>query len=263
VIGTLDAVISTSPKLDLHAVNAALRGRSPQEILQWAVRTFGERLALQSSMQKTAGVLMHMMSTIAPQTEIVFVDTGVHFPETLATRDEFISRYELNIRTYAPRLSFDNQFEQYGRYLHETDDTQDGAEPGYRFCCKIRKEEPFIEAVRGRFDAVIGGLMRSEGGARAAIDAVTWDERLDAYKIYPLAFWSPEQVNAYTQEHDLPVHPLYARGFTSIGCFTCTTAIRPGEDQRAGRWRHIREANQALAATPLYCGINLEDVKKN
>jgi phosphoadenosine phosphosulfate reductase len=70
-------------------------------------------------------------------------------------------------------------------------------------------------------------------------------------------------VDAYVQEHDLPVHPLYARGYASIGCFTCTTPIQPGEDRRAGRWRHIREANPDLQAQPIYCGINLEDRKKD
>lgn len=258
----MDEVPPQRATLDIARLNAELRYRTPQQILEWAVLTFGSRLALQSSMQKTAGVLMHMISQIAPGTEIIFVDTGVHFPETLDTRDEFARRFGLNIQTYHPALSFDRQHAEYGRYLHETDDSNPaGGIPGYRFCCRLRKEEPFIAAVKGRFDAVIGGLMREEGGARANIEILSWDERLQAYKIYPLAYWTSDAVEEYTRENQLPVHPLYGKGFASIGCFTCTTPVLPGEEKRAGRWRHIRESNSALAATPIYCGINLEDKK--
>lgn len=249
------------PNLDLAIVNEQLRTKSPQEILRWAAETFGPRLALQSSMQKTAGVLMHMMQQIHPTTEIIFVDTGVHFPETLEIRDEFIRRYGMNIQTYSPKLTFDEQYDKFGRYLHETDDSRDNVTLGYRHCCRLRKEEPFIAAVKGRFDAVIGGLMREEGGARKDIEVVTWDDRIQAYKIYPLAYWSTSAVDAYTAEHDLPVHPLYAKGYGSIGCWTCTTPVRPGEDKRAGRWRHIAEQKGAEKAEPIYCGINLEDMK--
>jgi len=249
-------------KIDVDQTNRELESATAFEIMQWAVNTYGQRLALQSSMQKTAGVLMHMISQIAPETEIVFIDTDVHFKETLETRDQFQRRFNLNIQTYKPLRTFEEQYSDFGRHLYLTDDSVPGNPPGYRQCCILRKEEPFIRAVKGRFDAVIGGLMRSEGGARSDVKILTPDPRIDALKIYPLARWSDQDVDCYTAEHDLPVHPLYARGFTSIGCFTCTTPIAPGEDKRAGRWRHIREGNPELQATPLYCGINIED-KKN
>lgn len=249
----------TRTELNLAEINVQLAGKSPVEIIRWAVETFSDRLALQSSMQKTAGVLMHMLSEISPHTEIVFIDTGVHFMETLDVRDEFIRRYGVNIRTYKPELSFDQQYNQFGHYLHEVDDSAGGATPGYQMCCKLRKELPFIAAVRGRFDAIIGGLMRSEGGARRGVDVVSWDSRIEAYKINPLAHWTAAQLEAYTKDHDLPVHPLYAKGYPSIGCWTCTTPVRPGEDQRAGRWRHIREKDNEHRSAPIYCGINYED----
>lgn len=247
--------------IDLDRVNQDLESRSAEDILRWSVETFGDRFAIQSSMQKTAGVLMHMISLIAPQTEIIFVDTDVHFRETLETRDEFQKRFNLNMKTYHPAKNFEEQYKEFGRYLHETDDTIPGSEPGYRHCCFLRKEVPFISAVKGRFEAIGGGLMRSEGGKRASIPIVGMDKRVDSYKIYPLANWTMEDVDRYTREHDLPVHPLYAKSYTSIGCFTCTTPVKPGEDPRAGRWRHIREKNQDLQAQPIYCGINIEDRK--
>ena len=247
-------------KLDPDAVNAELAGRSPAEILKWAADTFGPRLAVQSSMQKSAGMLMHLISRIAPATEVVFIDTGVHFPETLALRDEFIRRYGVNIRTYAPARSFDEQRADFGRELHLFDGDTDP--PGYQKCCELRKEVPYIAAVRGRFDAVVGGLMRGEGGARSDVRVVSWDPRIEAFKVYPLAFVSEAEVDAYHAANDLPVHPLYAKGYASIGCSVCTTPIQPGESKRAGRWRHIREANPDLAGRDLYCGINLDDKKK-
>lgn len=249
-----------SATLNLDEVNEALRGASAQEVLKWAVSTFGERLAVQSSMQKTAGVLMHMISRIAPRTEIVFVDTGVHFPETLETRDEFVRRFGVNIQTYAPAKTLDQQDEEHGRQLYLFDGEKDP--PGYQLCCELRKEVPFLAAVRGRFDAVVSGLTRAEGGARKNIRPVSWDPRFEGYKVHPLIDWTEEMVEAYTREHDLPVHPLYSRGYQSIGCWTCTTPVMPGEHPRAGRWRHLRD-DSAEEFVPRYCGINQEDRNKS
>lgn len=254
---------STSTKLiDIEAIRAQLEPVTPQQILQWAVTNFPGRFAVQSSMQKTGGVLMHMIGQVAPETEIIFVDTGVHFRETLEIRDEYQKRFGLNVKTYHPEKTFEEQYSQFGRYLHETDDTQPGANEGYRHCCFLRKEVPFVNAVKGRFDCIAGGLMRSEGGNRANTPVLAWDDRIEAYKLYPLVNWTDDEVDAYARKHDLPEHPLYAQGFASIGCFTCTTPVKPGEDRRAGRWRHIREANPEMQAQPIYCGINLEDRKK-
>jgi phosphoadenosine phosphosulfate reductase len=247
--------------IDLNRANEELEGKSPADILRWAVATFGDRFALQSSMQKSAGVLMHMLSEIAPTTEIIFVDTGVHFRETLDVRDAFIRRFGLNIRTYHPHESLPDQNLRHGRDLHLHDDAIDP--PGYRECCRLRKEEPYLQAVRGRFDAVAGGLTREEGGARSDIRIVSDDPRVDGYKIYPLAAWTEAMIDDYTRTHSLPLHRLYSFGYPSIGCFTCTTPVRPGEPRRAGRWRHIREANPKLAGSQLYCGINLADKRKD
>ncbi|MGI8908443.1 MAG: phosphoadenylyl-sulfate reductase [Candidatus Sumerlaeaceae bacterium] len=255
----MQTLVPAHNELDLQRLNHDLADLSPLEIVQSAVDTFGERLAVQSSMQKTAGVLMHLISRVAPDTEIIFVDTGVHFMETLDVRDEFVRRFGLKIKTYKPELSFDQQYNEYGHYLHEVDDTKPGAAAGYTMCCRLRKELPFIAAVRGRFDAIISGLMREEGGARGGVDIITWDSRIEACKINPLAHWSGEQVDAYTAAHELPVHPLYAKGYPSTGCWTCTTPIQPGEDKRAGRWRHIRESDASKRSAPIYCGINFED----
>ncbi len=245
--------------IDLKQVNEHLERLSAEDILGWALKQFGpSRLAAQASMQKTSCVLMHMLGQLAPEVEIVFIDTGAHFPETLALRDEYARRYGLNIVTYQPRQTFEEQFAKYGRHLYLFDDEFEP--PGYRECCRLRKEEPFLEAVNGRFDCVVGGLTRAEGGARSHIPILAEDPRFAGYKLYPLARWTEGDVEDYIAKHALPVHPLYAQGYASIGCSFCTTPVRLGEPRRAGRWRHIREAHPERYGTQgLYCGINLED----
>lgn len=244
---------------NLTQINEYLEALPAEGIIRWAVEEFGqERLALQSSMQKTACVLMHMIAEIAPSVEVIFVDTGVHFPETLALRDKYAMQFGLNIKTYAPELSFEQQYERYGRHLYLYDDEFDP--PGYRECCRLRKEEPFLKAVQGRFDCVIGGLTRAEGGTRSRIAILSEDPRFSGYKLYPLARWDEASIDEYLKRHDLPVHPLYAEGYASIGCSCCTTPVKAGEPKRAGRWRHIREAHpERYGNQGLYCGINLED----
>ncbi|MCX7625153.1 MAG: phosphoadenylyl-sulfate reductase [Candidatus Sumerlaeaceae bacterium] len=244
---------------ELVALNEQLELMAPQQILGWAIERFGtDQVALQVSMQKTSCALMHMLSEIDRNVEVIFVDTGAHFPETLSLRDEYARRLNLKIVTYSPQQTFEEQFQQYQRHLYLFDDEFDP--PGYRECCRLRKEEPFLAAVRGRFKCVIGGLMRAEGGARSSIRVLNFDPRFNGYKLYPLANWRVDDVDSYLDAHALPVHPLYARGYRSIGCTYCTTPVKEGEPSRAGRWRHIREAHpERYGQAGLYCGINLED----
>jgi phosphoadenosine phosphosulfate reductase len=247
------------PKHELAGLNERLELMPASEILQWAAATFPGRTAIASSMQKPTTVLIHMAAALGLDMTVIFVDTGVHFPETLALRDELARRFGVRIITVTPHKSFEEQYAEYGRHLYLHDSDTDP--PGYQECCELRKEVPFLEAVRGHFDCVLGGLTRDEGGARKNIPMLTLDPRLGAYRRYPLATWTNDQIDEYVKAHSIPVHPLYAKGYASIGCRTCTTPIQPGEPKRAGRWRHIRENNPALAAEGMYCGLNLEDKK--
>lgn len=239
------------PKLDLESVNQSLEPKSPQEIVAWAGETFENRAALGHSMQKPGCVLCHMIYTLGLPMDVLFVDTQYHFIETLQTRDRLAEKYGLNIVTLKPVSTPQQQREEFGRELFEKDGD-------YQICCGLRKEDPYVEGIRGQYDAVLGGLMRAEGGKRGKIPIVAVDERLDVYKINPLANWDEKLVDAYNEEHDVPVHPLHAAGYASIGCATCTMPIFPGEEHRAGRWRHIHEAYPGLPVE-LYCGINKED----
>lgn len=246
------AMAPNKPEIDIEKANQMLEGKAPGEVIRWAYDIFGTGLGMLSSMQKTASAMMHMMyANGLTDVEIIFVDTQYHFQETLDLRDRFIEDYGLNIKTYYPDKSPEEQFREFGRELYLNDGD-------YQICCELRKEKPFLKAAEP-FHAMLSGLMRSEGGARKNIPVVAVDPRIDGYRVHPLHTWTAETVEEYLRDNNVPVHPLHAQGYPSIGCSTCTTAVKPGEDERAGRWRHIRE--QRGTDEKLYCGINFTDKK--
>ena len=237
---------------DVSAWNRELGDLAAEQIIAWSLDQWQGRVALLASMQKTSGVLMHMLAAQAPATDVLFVDTGLHFPQTLELRDEFARRFRLNFITLHPELTVADQKEKYGRHLFLHDEN-DG--PGYPECCRLRKEAPFVKAAHGRYKAILSGLTRADGDARASIGIVSRDPRIDGFRVNPLARWTHEQIDDYTDKHSIPTHPLYELGYSSIGCSTCTTPVCPLEPNRAGRWRHIHQST----VRAMYCGINLED----
>ena len=122
----------------------------------------------------------------------------------------------------------------------------------------MRKERPLLAHLETkRAPVLVNGLRRAEGGRRGNIKPFTEDRRTGGYQLSPIYDWSGEDVAAYIAEHGLPVHPLHAQSYPSIGCYPCTTPVAPGEDARAGRWRHLRVLNEGAA--PEYCQINFTD----
>ena len=194
------------------------------------------RVALVSSFGAESAVLLHLVLSAAPGTEVLFLDTGRHFPETLAYRDRLAAHLGIErltvLRPDAPTLRRDDPFGD----LH-------GADPDA--CCDLRKTRPLQVALAG-FDAWITGRKRAQGGARATLRPVEADG--PHVKLNPLAAWWPDEVEAYLDRHGLPRHPLVARGYPSIGCAPCTSPCAPDEDPRGGRWRGRAKAE---------CGIHL------
>ena len=208
------------------ALDGALDGREPADILARALAdpTVG-RVALVSSFGAESVALLHMVARIEPATPVLFLDTEMLFPETLAYQAEIAAALGLrDVRRITPDRA--QAFLRDGDGLLHRRDTD--------ACCALRKSEPLARAL-GPFDAWITGRKRHQGGARKAMPVVEAAE--GRLKINPLAHWAPADVGAYTEAHGLPRHPLVARGFASIGCAPCTTPVRPGEDPRAGRWR--------------------------
>ena len=208
------------------ALDAELAGREPEAIL---ARVLSDpavgRVALVSSFGAESVTLLHLASRVDRAVPVLFVDTEMLFPETLAYQEEVARALGLaDLRRIAP-----DRAEIFGRdgdaLLHRRDPDA---------CCGLRKTEPLARAL-APFEAWITGRKRYQGGARAALPAVeAADGRL---KVNPLARWTREDVGAYMERHRLPRHPLVARGYPSIGCAPCTTPVRSGEDERAGRWR--------------------------
>lgn len=235
--------------IDLEAANAMLADFDAARRVQWAVDHFGKGAVLLSSMQKTASVMMHMFYVLGLENEVLFGDTGFHFHETLRTRDLFMQRFKLNIVTLYPIMTPEQQESHYGKKLHLYVD-------GQPECCRIRKEDPFLAHVReNEKSLVMIGVRRVDGGRRTHAGVLAKDPRIQGFSLHPLIDWTDEQVDSYLQQHDVPVHPLHSQGYPSIGCECCTTPVEPGEDARAGRWRHLRENEDG----PQFCGINFTD----
>lgn len=235
---------------DLERANAELVQLSAEARIRWAVDNFGTRVVLLSSMQRTSLVLMHMFHQLDLANEILFVDTGYHFPETLRLRDQVMRQWRLNLVTVYPALTTDEQEARFGKKLYSCSD-------GQPECCRLRKEEPLLHYLGDKAGPVlVNGLRREEGGRRANLKVLGRDARTKGHQLSPLLDWKSTDIEAYTAKHGLPAHPLYAKNYASIGCYPCTTPIQPGEDERAGRWRHLRVLD---GPAPQYCGINFSD----
>lgn len=205
-------------------VNERLEAASAAHIADWAVATFGKRLTVASSMQDT--ILPHMFGQRLPGVDILFLETGYHFEQTLATREVAARSFPITVVNALPVQTVAEQDAQYGERLHERDPN---------LCCALRKVEPLHRSLAG-YEAWVTGARRADAITRAQMPVVQWDTKHGLVKINPLALWTDAQMEQYQVEYNLPRNPLVAQGYPSIGCAPCTRAVAPGEDPRAGRW---------------------------
>ena len=207
-----------------HRAAIELETASAQEILGWAADTFGSRFCVTSSM--TDAVLVDLVARQAPGTDVVFLDTGYHFAETVGTRDAVAATYPVNLLTITPLRTVAEQDAEHGPRLHERDPD---------LCCAMRKVEPLNRALHD-YDAWATGLRRDEASSRANAPVVAWDPKRGKVKVNPIARWNQDDVDAYVAANDVLVNPLLMDGYTSIGCGPCTRRTAPGESSRDGRW---------------------------
>ncbi|MFD5461695.1 phosphoadenylyl-sulfate reductase [Kitasatospora sp. NPDC127059] len=214
-----------------HAELAERAGReleeaTPQEVLRWAADTFGKRFCVTSSMEDA--VVAHLASSVFPGVDVVFLDTGYHFPETIGTRDAVAATMPVNVITLTPLKTVAEQDAEHGPHLHDRDPD---------LCCALRKVEPLNRGLGG-YDAWATGLRRDESPTRANTPVVAWDPKRRKVKIAPIARWTQEDVDAYVAANGVLLNPLLWEGYTSIGCspLSCTRKPGEGEDARAGRW---------------------------
>jgi phosphoadenosine phosphosulfate reductase len=195
-----------------------------ETIIEWAAATFGERFCVTSSMGDA--VLAHLAATVVPGVDVVFLDTGYHFVETIGTRDAVAATLDVNLITITPVQSVAEQDAAYGKDLYKTDPD---------LCCRLRKVQPLQESLAG-YDAWATGLRRAETHNRVIAPVIGWDAKKGKVKVSPIARWSDEQVERYIAENGVLVNPLVYDGYPSIGCAPCTRRVAPGEDPRSGRW---------------------------
>ncbi|MQA14963.1 MAG: phosphoadenylyl-sulfate reductase [Pseudonocardiaceae bacterium] len=231
--------MTSSPTLDLEDTAARagdeLEGATALEILRWAADTFGAGFAVASSMQDA--VLIHLAAQAAPGVDVLFLDTGYHFAETLGTRDAIATGYDVNLITLTPQLTVAEQDARFGAKLHDRDPDA---------CCGMRKVEPLSRALQ-HYTAWATGVRRTEAPSRAGTRVVSYDPKRGKVQVAPLAAWSDSDIDAYVVEHGILTNPLQSAGYLSIGCAPCTRAVAAGEDPRAGRW---------AGSTKTECGIN-------
>ncbi|MEV5676069.1 phosphoadenylyl-sulfate reductase [Streptomyces sp. NPDC052179] len=201
-----------------------LEDASASDILKWATGTFGTRFCVTSSMEDA--VVAHLASRVLPGVDVVFLDTGYHFPETIGTRDAVQAVMDVNVITLTPRQSVAEQDAEHGPKLHDRNPD---------LCCALRKVEPLEDGLRS-YTAWATGLRRDESPTRANTPVVGWDEKRRKVKVSPIARWTQDDVDAYVAEHGVLTNPLLMDGYASVGCEPCTRRVLEGEDARAGRW---------------------------
>jgi phosphoadenosine phosphosulfate reductase len=205
---------------------AALLGpdATAQQVLAWTAETFGEKFIVASNMQDA--VLVELAAAAKPGVEVLFLDTGYHFAETIGTRDAVETVYGVRIVNARPAHTVAEQDSLLGKDLFARDPNQ---------CCALRKVVPLQNTLAG-YDAWVTGVRRVEAPTRANTPLVTYDEKFGLVKVNPIAAWTDEDMDAYIAEHNILVNPLVAAGYPSIGCAPCTAKPAPGADKRSGRW---------------------------
>jgi len=198
---------------------------TPEEALRWTVDTFGDDFIVASNMQDA--VLIDLATKVKPAVDILFLETGYHFAETIGTRDAVETVYpEVRIINAQAEQSVAEQDAEYGPKLHDRDPTQ---------CCNLRKVIPLRNTL-AKYSAWVTGVRRVDAPTRANTPIITWDDRNGLVKINPIAPWTDEEFNGYIREHGILENPLVGAGYPSIGCAPCTAKVELGADPRSGRW---------------------------
>ena len=228
----LEYTLSLSATSPFHAgsdfgkFNRYLAGRSVDDLLQWSVDTFGDKLALVTSFGPTGMVILDHLARLSPGVRVITIDTDFLFEETYALREQVQRRYPIQLEIRKTPLTPLAQVQAYQPQLWRADPD---------LCCHLRKVKPLAGALAG-LDAWFTGLRRDQSPTRAELPLVGWDARYTLVKINPLTGWTRSQVWTYLLDHKIPYNPLLDQGYSSVGCIHCTQPAAGSDDERAGRW---------------------------
>ncbi|MGA3066439.1 MAG: phosphoadenylyl-sulfate reductase [Tepidisphaeraceae bacterium] len=231
-------------QIDAVSLNREFESADPEKIVRWSAEQFGDDLVMSSSFGAESAALLHMVYQVRPGTRVIFVNTGYLFPETHRFMEELRLRLDLNVWTYRTR-------NDPIAYLHKAGEENPAWRKDIDSCCAANKNEPFERAMlelkpRGW----LRGIRRNQSELRKKLGFVEWSPRYNCHAISPLLNWGPREIHAYLKTHNLPYHPLWEKGYASIGCnpLSCTRPVGQGEDPRAGRW---------AGQDKFECGINI------
>lgn len=206
-----------------------------EQVIAWVAENFSaDAIAVACSMADA--VLPHIVAQSIPQVDVLFLDTGYHFPETYATRNQVATSLPIRVVDVLPRQTVAEQDAHYGAELYSRDANQ---------CCALRKVEPLGRSLTD-YELWFTGVRRDEAPTRANTPLLAWDEKNGLVKVNPVAAWSFDDLIDYATLWQVPVNPLLTQGYPSIGCQPCTRAVAPGEDPRSGRWAGIGKTECGL-----------------
>lgn len=230
----------------LDQLNQLFESADPSKIVDWSVAQFGSELVMTSSFGAESALLLHMASRVLPGIKVIMIDTGYLFPETWRHMEDLRRRLDLNIWIYRTK---NDPIE----WLHHAGEQNPTWRNDVNACCAANKNEPMERAMKDLAPkAWLRGIRRNQAETRQATPFVSWFDRYECYAISPLLNWTGREIYNYMKKHELPFHPLYEKGYLSIGCnpLSCTRAVSAGENPRAGRWSD---------AGKVECGINLSN----
>ena len=230
------STLTEAELIELVAQGAAeLADASAEELLRWTDKHFGGDYVVASNMQDA--VLVEMAAKVRPGVDVLFLDTGYHFAETIGTRDAVEAVYDITVVNVTPEQTVAEQDRLLGKDLFARNPNE---------CCRLRKVTPLTKALQG-YSAWVTGIRRVESPTRANAPLVSFDEAFGLVKINPLAAWTDEDIQAYIDDNGVLVNPLVDEGYPSIGCAPCTAKPAEGADPRSGRW---------LGSAKTECGLH-------
>ncbi len=221
----------------LEAANNKLQHASPRAILEWGYEMYGEKMVVATGFGSSGLVLMHILSILRESPKVFYLDTDLLFPETYDLKDRLRDELGIQFVRVHSGLSLEEQTEGFKDKLWDT---------APNTCCYLRKVMPLRKFLNDK-NAWVTGVRRDQAPTRAGTRVVEWDTANHLLKLNPLAFWTSADIWSYIQLNDVPYNVLHDKGYPSLGCMPCTKAVKPGEDERAGRW---------VGTAKVECGIH-------
>jgi phosphoadenosine phosphosulfate reductase len=234
-----------SNQLDLPELNQMFEASEPRKIVEWSIAQFGDELVMSSSFGAESALMLHMASSLKPGLRVIFVNTGYLFPETHGFMEQLRLRLNLNVWIYRTR-------NDPIAWLHHAGEENPAWRKDVDACCAANKNEPFERAMRElKPRGWLRGIRRNQAKTRAEVQFIEWNKRFNSYALSPFLNWTGREIHAYFKKYDLPYHPLWEKGYSSIGCnpLSCTRPVGEGDDPRSGRWSE---------SDKIECGINVD-----